>query len=402
MISPLLAVAAMAGAILGFLLGWIMRKSATTGTEEDPARLRRSYQELSQEMARTLEELSRKREIAISIPMIVRSLSGKLPISAIPAIAVRFTKDFFHASQVGFFAPAKGENRFTLIEGVGFPPDWKGNLRIVPEEGILGMAIENKMVATRDEFLTGRIQQATGPDSLEKKGVTADLVAPVIVNSKVVGVLVIVSDTLRINNEIPLVSMIADLLSNAFQQATTIESVEQSAAIDPLTKVYTRGYFAQRFEAEIRRAKNYTQPLTLLLFDIDHFKKVNDTYGHPAGDRILVRLGQILSQNIRSSDFVARYGGEEFVVVMTAADKEQAYIFADNLRIKVEGTLFPIPGQDLPLRLTISGGLATFPEHGASTTELIRTADEALYEAKQAGRNRIVRAQQLGLDGMPL
>jgi len=138
------------------------------------------------------------------------------------------------------------------------------------------------------------------------------------------------------------------------------------------------------------------------LLDIDHFKKVNDTYGHPVGDIILTSLGEILTKDIRSSDFAARYGGEEFTVVMRPASKEQANTLANNLRQIVESTEFRIPGQEHPLRVTISGGLATFPEDGTSTTELIQSADEALYEAKQTGRNRIVRAHQIGLDGSPV
>jgi diguanylate cyclase (GGDEF)-like protein len=400
--SPLIAVAAMAGAILGFILGWIIRRSTEIEGKAETERLLKSYQELGNEMNQKQAELERKREIATHIPMIVRSLTGRMTISAIPPIAVRFMKEFFHASQVGFFALAKGETLFTLVEGVGFPANWKGKIRVSPKEGVLGMALANRVVTTKEDHLTARKKWPMGLTSLERNGIIPDLVAPVTMDSEVVGALVVVSSEIRISEEIVFASMMADLLGNAFQHATTIESAEQSASTDPLTRIFSRGYFTQRFEAEMRRARNYSHPLTLLLFDIDHFKKINDTYGHPAGDRILVKLGQILADGIRSSDFAARYGGEEFTVLMTQADKEKSYAFAEILRSTVEYTQFQIPGQDHPLKVTISGGVANFPLDGGSTTELIRVADEALYQAKQLGRNRIVRAQQLGLDGKPI
>ena len=391
----------MVGALFGFLIGWLVSRSAQAEKKEETDRLMLSFQELGNEMNLRMAELQRKREIATRIPMIVRSLTGRLAINAIPPIAVRFMKEFFHASQVGFFAPAKGEKKLTLVDGFGFPANWKGKIRISPDEGMLGMALLTRVVTTKENYATEKNHLQTGIHSLEKNGVRPDLVAPVTMDSEVVGALVVVSSEINLNGEIAFVSMMADLLGNAFQHATTIESAEQSASIDPLTKVYSRGYFTQRFEAELRRARNYSQPLTLLLFDIDHFKKVNDTYGHPTGDLILVKLGQVLGDDIRSSDFAARYGGEEFTVVMTQADKEKAYAFAEHLRTTVESTQFHIPGQESPLRVTISGGVANFPQDGDSTTDLIRVADEALYLAKQSGRNRIVKTQQLGLDGKP-
>ena len=390
------------GVISGVLLGWSLRKTRDAKQEEETERLRDSYQELAQDLAGTKGELTRKREIAAKIPMIARSLSGSLPVNAIPPVAVRFLRDFFHATHVGFFAFRKGEKQLTLIEGVGFPEEWKGEIQIDPGDGMMGMACMNRIVATKDEYHVVRGQFPAGVNSLERYGVSPDLVAPVSMNGKIIGALVVVGSAVPIKEEIAFASMVADLLGNAFQRATTIESVEQSASIDSLTKLYTRGHFSQRFETEVRRAKNYAHSLSILLLDIDHFKSINDTYGHPAGDIILMKLGEILRQSVRSSDVVARFGGEEFVVIMTSAGKEQALSFGENLRKTIESTMFKIPGRDSPLQMTISGGVATYPKDGDTTADLLRVADKALYEAKQAGRNRIVVRQEFGLDGKPL
>jgi hypothetical protein len=305
----LLILAPLGGVLLGFLLAWGVRRSADATTAAETDHLKRANQELSQEVIKGQQELSRKRDIATKIPMVVKRLSGRLSPDAVPAIGVRFAREFFHASQVGYFAPAGNGDQITLVEGVGFPLDWKGKVRLAADEGILAMCLQNKTITTREEYLTSRTKWPTGIHSLEKNGISPDFVAPVTVNGNVVGLLVVASSIVQSRDEIPFVSMIAELLGNAYKHTTEIESVEYSASVDPLTKLFTRGHFAQRFETEIRRAKNYAHPLSLFLLDIDHFKNINDTYGHSAGDLILTKLGQILrGGGIRCHDVVRGQG----------------------------------------------------------------------------------------------
>jgi diguanylate cyclase (GGDEF)-like protein len=398
----LLILAPLGGLLLGFLLAWGSRRSDDSKVQNETDSLRSTNRELSQEIARAEQELSRQKEISAKIPMVVKKLSGRVSAEAIPAIAVRFMKDFFHASQVGYFAPAGKGDTYTLVEGVGFPEGWKGTVQIGVDEGIMGMALQNRVIATREGYLTSRLAWPAGIRSLEKNGVSPDFVVPVATEGKILGALVVGLSIIDIGRETSFASMIADLIGNAYKQTTDFESVEYSASIDPLTKLFTRGHFAQRFEVEIRRSKSYGHSLSVLLIDIDHFKNVNDTYGHAAGDLILMKLGQILRKVIRSSDLPARFGGEEFVVMMTSANKEQAFTTADNLRKIIESTEFKIPGRESPLMMTVSGGVSTFPQDGGTTTDLLRVADESLYEAKQAGRNRIARRREIGLDGKPL
>jgi diguanylate cyclase (GGDEF)-like protein len=155
----------------------------------------------------------------------------------------------------------------------------------------------------------------------------------------------------------------------------------------------------QRFESEIRRTKNYEQALALFMFDIDEFKKVNDTYGHHAGDVVIRKMAELIKKNTRSSDLVARYGGDEFILLITSTTREQAVSFVDKLREMIASTDIVVPGAEAPLRITISGGLSMYPTHGQTTTELFQAADEALYESKRNGRNRFAVAPSLGLGG---
>jgi diguanylate cyclase (GGDEF)-like protein len=228
---------------------------------------------------------------------------------------------------------------------------------------------------------------------------TPDFVAPIFGVSGIVGALVVTGCPFPLEEERINMSMLADLLSMALQNATLLDSTRDGNWADPLTGVSNRIYFLQRFENEIRRTENYRQSLALFMFDIDEFKKVNDTHGHYAGDVVIKKLADIARKNTRGSDLVGRYGGDEFMVLITSTTEGKAISSAEHLREKISTTDIAIPGTPVPVRITISGGLALFPTHGQSTTDLFRSADEALYESKHHGRNRILVAKSVGLDG---
>jgi diguanylate cyclase (GGDEF)-like protein len=192
--------------------------------------------------------------------------------------------------------------------------------------------------------------------------------------------------------------MFADQLSTVLQNATLLDSSRSGTWVDHLTGVANRLYFQQRFESEIRRTENYRQALALFMFDIDEFKKINDTHGHHAGDIVIKKMAEIVKKDTRGSDLVGRYGGDEFIMLITSTTEEQAASFVEKLREKISATDIAIPGTEVPVRITVSGGLAMFPIHGQSTTELFRAADDALYESKRQGRNRILIAASVGLD----
>ncbi|MBI5576300.1 MAG: GGDEF domain-containing protein [Deltaproteobacteria bacterium] len=354
--------------------------------------------DLSQELHRLKKTLARKNEIANSIPLIAKKLTERLPQDALPSIAVRCAKDLFHARQAGFFAPVDDTSDYTLEVGVGFPQDWQGNIRIKSDEGILGMALQKKVVVARVDSLSSAGRRLS-QQSLEQMNVFPDFVAPVFGVSGIMGVLVVAGSPLPLDEERKNISMLADLFSVALRNATLIDSGITRTWADHLTGVSNRLHFLQRFEIEIRRAENYGQAISLFMFDIDEFKNINDTYGHTAGDQVIKKLAEIVRHNTRSSDLVGRYGGDEFMVLMTSSNMEQAQKYADQLRGKIAGTGISLPGYADPVRITISGGLAVYPANGITTTELMNAADAALYEAKRTGRNRMIVAQSLGLDG---
>jgi diguanylate cyclase (GGDEF)-like protein len=165
----------------------------------------------------------------------------------------------------------------------------------------------------------------------------------------------------------------------------------EAALRDGLTHAFNRRYFQQRLTAEIRFAERHSQPVAMLMIDIDHFKQLNDNHGHLAGDSVLKKLVDLLTETLRAEDVLARYGGEEFAVLARGISREAALSLAERLRKLVQTTNFG--AADKPLEVTVSVGLALFPfadkvsEDPAS--QMIELADAALYRAKQSGRNQV-------------
>ena len=170
------------------------------------------------------------------------------------------------------------------------------------------------------------------------------------------------------------------------------EKKSQEAILDGLTKLYNYRYFMQELEREANRARRYNQPFSLFMLDIDKFKNYNDTYGHPAGDRILQTISKLILQNIRNTDTVARYGGEEFVVILPGLKREEAMALADKLRTLIAEHLFYNEDTKENCTITISIGVACFPDDSDNSADLIKSADKALYQAKQTGRNKVCSA----------
>ena len=168
---------------------------------------------------------------------------------------------------------------------------------------------------------------------------------------------------------------------------TKLKIEHDRALCDTLTGLPNRLAYIDRVEMEANRWKRYHAPLSLLIWDIDYFKPVNDNYGHKAGDKTLILVGQLLLNNCRSTDFVARYGGEEFVMLMPNTQAVQAFAMAEKVRALIEKCGFNYNGE--MINLTISCGISEFCS-GDQHDEVFVRADQALYQAKQAGRNRCV------------
>jgi two-component system cell cycle response regulator len=163
------------------------------------------------------------------------------------------------------------------------------------------------------------------------------------------------------------------------------EEIYRLTTVDGLTQIFNKRYFAEALDREIARASRYRRELSLVIFDLDHFKVVNDTHGHLAGDSVLKTLAHTIKTRIRTEDIFARYGGEEFAIILPEIEGHNAHQFAEKIRRIVETTEFRFEGTKIPV--TISMGVATLDLEEPAAAALIKRADERLYEAKAAGRN---------------
>ncbi len=156
-----------------------------------------------------------------------------------------------------------------------------------------------------------------------------------------------------------------------------------------LTGLFNKAYIRQRLEEEFYRAKRYDHDLSLMMIDLDNFKDLNDRYGHAAGDHLLRYFSQLIIETVRPSDIAARYGGEEFLVILPETNKDEAGFLAERLRQRISLYPFRVDSRKEDILFTISVGVTSFPEFGQSSDELIVLADEALYQAKKNGKNKV-------------
>lgn len=177
------------------------------------------------------------------------------------------------------------------------------------------------------------------------------------------------------------------LLANHISLNVENHRLAQLSATDSLTGLYNHAHIVRRLDEEMAAARRYHESVTLLMMDLDHFKTVNDTYGHPAGDKVLLGVADLIRRNVRESDVAGRYGGEEFAVILPQTRKGGGGVIAERLRKTIAGAQFPLPQGNV--LITVSLGLANYPEDGMEGPEILEKADQALYQAKTAGRNRV-------------
>jgi diguanylate cyclase (GGDEF)-like protein len=215
---------------------------------------------------------------------------------------------------------------------------------------------------------------------------------PFYIGKKLLGVIFIssVKENIFVEKNIESLRILSNQIAIAMEKVHLYEEVQQMSITDGLTGLVVHRHFQEKLELEIKRAARYGGSLSLMMGDIDFFKKINDTYGHLAGDYILKTIALILKNHTLRTDIVARYGGEEFVIIMPECDKDEAHMRAVKIRKDIESYRFNFNSQEI--KVTMSMGVAAYPGDAITRRTLIDKADKALYKAKEEGRNRVLKA----------
>ncbi len=311
---------------------------------------------------------------------IVRKIAEVMPVSRCSIIRV----DWIH--------------RYAYVIATVEDPKIKGlklNLKKYPE--IMAALKSKKPVVIEDTDRDPIMRNVR--DLIAPLGIRSILVVPMLLRDKVIGTLFLRTsriDHVFSDNEVRLLNAIGTASANALYNAFLFEQIEDEktrleklSITDYLTGVYNIRYFYHRSIEEFSRSERYNLPASCLMLDIDHFKKINDTYGHKVGDKVLKEFAQVLKKGIRKSDVLARYGGEEFILLLPQTPPEGAFKEAERLRIMIGRHNFKyLKGRK---KISVSIGIANYPHDNVKEHEdLITFADDALFKAKNSGRNKVV------------
>lgn len=230
------------------------------------------------------------------------------------------------------------------------------------------------------------------------KTLDVEVVCPLFLNDNIVGLLSLgrnLKEEKYDDNSLEILGIMANMLAVGVNNSNMYEHIKALSYTDGMTGLHNYRFFRLRIKEEMSRTRREGSFISLLIMDVDHFKNYNDTLGHPAGDDVLREVSSILKKSVRDNDIVARYGGEEFAIILPGADKEGASSLAERIRAKVEETAFHKEEVQPNGKITISMGIATFPEDAVTEDDLISNADKALYHAKNTGRNKVVDTREV-------
>lgn len=219
------------------------------------------------------------------------------------------------------------------------------------------------------------------------------LIAPIADRQSLLGLAVLgarVRGTPYTEPDIEIISLLNNFAAMVFSNVALYEKMERLSTTDPLTGLHNRRSFEKILHNELTRAQRFGQPLSLAMIDVDHFKNLNDTVGHPAGDRLLCVLATIMERTVRGTDYVARYGGEEFAIILPGVEQQGAFRLCERLRNSIANHEFENRQIQPGGRITASFGSASFPLNAIDAHSLVAKADAALYCAKRRGRNQTV------------
>ncbi len=396
-------------AALGVAAGWIL-SSVFGGDHRALQHLQRARERERAEMDAAAGRLQREikemgsrseeqREILQFLPELIRQLFTASGPRTIGPLSLDLVEQLLAPSQSAFLIARSSERKLVLTSSRNLPATVQPGAEVAYGQGRLGQVAQTLITTDEAGFRGGGAKSGgaagmpRGPESSGPQGLRAEVVAPLIDGPKVLGVIGVGTPRRRRGQEKRLLSMAAELTAAALVHAERVRVSDRFDQSDGLTGVLGRTFFLERLDQALEHAHRQQAPLSVLLLDIDEFRYYNQSQGHEKGDEVLRQLGALLRGAVREEDLVGRWGGEEFAIVYRGTPKETSLRLADELRQKVAAHRFPDGIYQPGGAVTISSGVACFPEDSRKAENLIRCAEAAVAEAKRKGRNSVVAAQ---------
>jgi diguanylate cyclase (GGDEF)-like protein len=344
-------------------------------------------EDLLRELKRTVDELAVLNEIG-------KALTSSLDVGEVMHIILAKVSELLRPRNRSLLLrdPQTGELYFKAAVGAG--SDMLLHLRVRKGEGIAGWVAENnKPLLVPDVHADPRF--ASRFDKTSRFKTKAILCVPLAFKGRVLGVIELVNgegDGPFHEEDLRILATVAEFSAIAIENAQNFQKVQELTILDDHTGLFNSRHLRRTLEQEIVRAIRFGHPVSLVFFDLDRFKQVNDTHGHQAGSRVLAEVGKLLLHTLRATDIPVRYGGDEFVLLLPETSKDQAIEAADRIRCEIAENHFLAEADYGPVRITASMGVATFPDDGQTPEALIARADAAMYLVKQGRRNGVLGA----------
>jgi diguanylate cyclase (GGDEF)-like protein len=402
-VFALIALIIISGFFAGRYYGWIGKRESNINGHGSPylkeiIERDRQIKNLNVRINKLAELNSRYLSFMFKVPSVIQRLNTTLKLQEIVLSIIELVSNIVLTDKVELFMFDASNNRLEKFYVNGKKQEEK--IFYALGEGIIGTAAEHRFVILRDQF--NRIYNKNQVNGNSEPQYW--MAVPIIFKDRLLGVIGIGEIETPTGNESDMLKMIADMAGVALFNQIVLNDAQHKANTDALTGLNNRNYFFQMADRYVEKSLRDGTAISVFLFDIDNFKQYNDTNGHNEGDKLLVELSRLLRGASRKDATVARYGGEEFLVMLPGISKEKAFTYAERLREMISQHAFQHREKQPLGFISISGGVACFPEDGDSINKVIQLADVCLYQAKSAGKNRVFmnKTRQLQPDNMQI
>jgi diguanylate cyclase (GGDEF)-like protein len=365
---------------------------------------------LKEGQARLQEDQQSLMQFLKEFPHLARDLFGGLTERQIPQTVLHAVQRSLEPAQALVLVRRRGDQdknevpRFVVAAVAPEGSTYRLGTEVPLDSGEIGFAAESQLVVSRQDLssLTAKGRMRSGPDALA--GLQCDFIAPLTFDQETLGLILVSRPRKTAGDPKAALRLIGQVGAQALQSAASYSRMRTSVEMDALTETFNKRHMEQALNDIVyrtacasydRHSRGEQRPvpgLSVLLFDIDHFKHYNDGNGHLAGDKLLQELARLVRESIRGDDIFGRFGGEEFLLILPNTNVDQALAAANKLRALIAARPFAFADRQPLGAVTVTGGVAEYPHDGTDAASLLQAADTALYEAKRSGRNRVVAA----------